>query len=130
VEPAPERVRVLFVDDDPSILGALRRLFHRERPTWDMTFVEGGPAALAELRRSSYDVVVTDLRMPDLDGGTLLAVVAAERPATVRIIVSGYADPNLSERARQSAHLVLTKPCDRNELREAIVRLVATGTGP
>lgn len=129
MEPSPERVRILFVDDDPSILGALRRIFHRERAAWEMAFVVGGPAALGELRQKPYDVVVTDLRMPDLDGVALLEVVAAERPTAIRIVLSGYADPALYERAVQTAHLVMAKPCDRDAVCAAIRRLVADRAG-
>lgn len=115
------RVRVLFVDDEVEILEGLRRIFRREG--WDMVFATSGTGALEELRRQKFDVVVSDLRMPGMDGAVLLARIKAEFPKTVRIVLSGYADSELFERAWPISHLMLTKPCEHSALRHAINRM-------
>ncbi len=72
--------RVLFVDDDASILDALRNLLRKQRNEWDMVFALGGSEALAELSKAPFDVVVTDMRMPGMDGAALLARGARRLP--------------------------------------------------
>jgi DNA-binding NtrC family response regulator len=86
--------RILFVDDEPAILSGLKSLLYKDRKRWDLVFALGGNAALDEIRKCTFDIVVSDMRMPDLDGAALLQVVKAECPATVRIMLSGYADGN------------------------------------
>ena len=58
------RKRILFVDDDAAVLGALKAVFHRERKRWDMVFVTGGGEALEEFRKQPFDVIVSDMRIP------------------------------------------------------------------
>ncbi|HEY1550897.1 MAG TPA: HDOD domain-containing protein [Kofleriaceae bacterium] len=118
---ATGRWRVLFVDDDPTILQSFKLVFHRERATWDVVCALGGDAALTEMRVAPFDVVVSDMRMPTIDGAELLAIVKAEWPATFRIILSGDT-PTAMLRAMSASHVILGKPCDRDTLRTAIVR--------
>jgi HD-like signal output (HDOD) protein len=124
------RWRVLFVDDDPSILKSLKLVFHRERATWDTIYAPGADAALVELRAAPFDVVVSDMRMPTIDGAQLLEIVKDESPATFRIILSGDT-PTAMLRAMSASHVILGKPCDRATLRDAIMRAhaVARATG-
>ena len=114
--------RVLFVDDEPAILASLRTLLHRDRKRWEMVFATGGDAALAEAAKAPLDVVVSDMRMPGMDGATLLARIQAEYPATVRIMLTGHADREAIVRALPALHQLLTKPCDGEVLRDAIER--------
>lgn len=116
------RGRVLFVDDEPAILLSLRNLLHRERKRWDMVFVGSGSAALDEIRKQPFDVVVSDMRMPQMDGAELLSHVQDESPATVRIVLSGHADRESIVRALPALHQLLSKPCDTNTLRGVIER--------
>jgi DNA-binding response OmpR family regulator len=89
-----------------------------------MVFVSGGEAALAELRVSSFNVVVSDLRMPGIDGVALLAHVRACSPATGRIMLSGAADEHETERETGVVDVLLSKPCDSSALRAAIELLI------
>jgi HD-like signal output (HDOD) protein len=114
--------RVLFVDDEPAILASLRTLLHRDRKRWDMVFAPGGDAALAEAAKAPFDVVVSDMRMPGMDGATLLSRIQAEYPATVRIMLTGHADREAIVRALPALHQLLTKPCEGEVLRAAIER--------
>lgn len=56
--------RILFVDDEQHVLDGLKNILRRERKKWDMVFALGGKAALSELERGPFDVVVSDMRMP------------------------------------------------------------------
>jgi CheY-like chemotaxis protein len=67
--------RILFVDDEPMVLRGLQRTLRKMRAEWDMTFVTSGRSALNVLDKKPIDVIVSDLRMPEMDGGRLLAEV-------------------------------------------------------
>ena len=114
--------RILFVDDEPAILAGLQNLLYKDRKRWDMVFALGGQLALDEIRKASFDIVVSDMRMPGVDGATLLNTVKDECPATVRIMLSGHADREAIVRALPALHQLLSKPCDAATLRGAIER--------
>ena len=120
--------RILFVDDEPKILDGLRRLLRPKRFEWDMSFVEGGEAALALLDESPFDVIVSDMRMPGMDGAALLERVRERHPQVVRIVLSGYTELEAAFRAAQVAHQFLLKPCDADMLRVAIERACSLQT--
>lgn len=115
-------LRILFVDDDPSVLDAIQRSTHAMRAEWDTEFAPSGLAALAVLARAPADVVVADMRMPGMDGPQLLAQVKQACPQAVRFILSGYADPSAIMRAAGTAHQFLSKPCVNSILKTAISR--------
>lgn len=114
--------RILFVDDEPRILQGLRNRLRRLRTAWDMTFVESGRAALEHLSTEQVDVIVSDMRMPEMDGATLLAKVQEEYPGVTRIVLSGHAELESTLRAVPVAHQFLTKPCDAGVLENVIDR--------
>lgn len=117
--------RVMFVDDEVRILDALRNRLRRQRHSWDMTFVDSGRAALEHLAGNEVDVIVSDMRMPQMDGATLLARVQAEHPSVVRIVLSGHSETEASLRAANVAHQFLTKPCDAGTIEQVIDRACA-----
>ena len=114
--------RVLFVDDEPKILEGLQRLLRPQRREWTMAFAEGGEPALALLAKEPFDVVVTDMRMPGMDGAALLETVRELYPQIGRIVLSGHTELQVAFRAARVAHKFLLKPCDAEMLRTAIVR--------
>jgi HD-like signal output (HDOD) protein/CheY-like chemotaxis protein len=114
--------RILFVDDEPAILAGLQNLLYKDRKRWEMVFALGGQLALDEIRKAPFDIVVSDMRMPGIDGAVLLNVIKDEWPATVRIMLSGHADREAIVRALPALHQLLSKPCDANTLRSAIER--------
>lgn len=115
-------MRILFVDDEPRILDGLRDLLRRHRRKWDMVFAVGGEAALQQLAAREFDVVVTDMRMPGIDGAALLARVKELYPQVVRIVLSGYSELEATLRAVPVAHQFLTKPTSAEELENVIER--------
>ena len=113
-------IRVLFVDDEPSVLSAMRRTLHHMRNEWHIEFADGGEAALKELTKQPADVLVTDMRMPGMDGWQLLHQVKQRFPQTVRLILSGHSDARSIMRTVGTAHQYLAKPCDSAALKAAI----------
>lgn len=116
-------MRVLFVDDEPQVLSGLRRMLHGQRGQWQMQFAESGQQALDLMAEEPVDIVVSDMRMPGMDGAELLSEVQRRHPGTVRIILSGSADPDSALRAAVPAHQYLSKPCDTEELKATITRV-------
>jgi len=114
--------RILFVDDEVKILEGLQRMLRPQRSEWEMAFAPGGKAALTMLEASTFDVIVSDMRMPEIDGAALLEIVREKYPNVLRIVLSGYTELEASYRAVPVAHQFLLKPCDPDALRGAIHR--------
>lgn len=92
LEPNGRELRILFVDDDPNVLSGLRRMLHSERDHWDTRFAIGAEEALALLDDCDFDVVISDMKMPGMDGADLLMRVRERNPSTVRIVLSGQTE--------------------------------------
>ncbi|TQV78478.1 HDOD domain-containing protein [Denitrobaculum tricleocarpae] len=117
--------RVIFVDDEPNILRGLQRTFRRLRNEWDMDFLDGGEAALSHLSENPVDVIVSDMRMPGVDGAQLMTEAARTHPESLRIILSGEADREMTFRTVGVSHQFLPKPCNTDSLCEKIQRSLA-----
>lgn len=117
--------RILFVDDEDSILAGLQRMLRPMRNAWDMQFANGGQQALRTLEQQPVDVIVSDIRMAGLDGVELLTEVKRLYPETVRIVLSGYTDQELTLRSVGPAHQFLAKPCSADLLKSTIDRACA-----
>ncbi len=117
--------RLLFVDDDPAVLDGLRNVLRSERGRWDMRFATGAEEALSKLRLEAADVVVTDLRMPGLDGLGLLDEVRRGWPDAARIVLSGHADLPAVAKASSVAHQYLVKPCAAETVKHVVERAIA-----
>src|SRR3954466_6348993 len=81
---------LLCVDDEPNILSALRRLFRSKG--YRVLTAEGGAAGLALLEQEEVDLIISDMRMPEMDGAQFLESARARRPDAVRILLTGQAD--------------------------------------
>ena len=117
--------RILFVDDEPNILQALQRMLRPLRKEWEMAFAESGAEALHLLAQRPFDVIVSDMRMPGMDGAALLTEVMKRYPATVRFVLSGQSDKETVFRSIGPTHQFLAKPCDPDVLRAAVDRAFA-----
>ena len=87
--------RILFVDDEPNVLQGLKRMLRGMRNEWEMSFAESGPEALETMTKEHFDVVVSDMRMPGMDGAQLLSEVKKRHPHVVRIVLSGQSDKEM-----------------------------------
>lgn len=112
--------RILFVDDEVNILQGLKRMLRGQRHEWDMEFVDSGKAALDMMQNEHYDAVVTDMRMPGMDGAELLERVKQQHPDSVRFVLSGYSDQEMVMRSVGPSHQYLSKPCDPEKLKSTL----------
>lgn len=119
-------VRILFVDDEPSILNSLQRVvrnFHAE-----CSFVAQGRKALEMMAEEPFDLIVSDMRMPDMDGLELLSEVAELYPETVRIVLTGYSDEESVLKAINQGRVwgFVHKPWQQNDLLSTIQQALTT----
>jgi len=117
------RERILFVDDEPMVLRGMHRILQPYADRWDMVFAEGAKEALDHLAKGPFDAIVSDLRMPEMNGADLLNEVRLNHPRTIRIALSGYADRNLMLQCVTAAHQHIAKPCNAEKLESVLVRL-------
>lgn len=120
-----ERKQILFVDDDSNLLDGLQDALRAYRHRWKMTFVSSGADALAVLQAQPHDVIVSDLRMPVMDGARLLELARDLCPGAVRIVLSGQAEVDVVVRAAAVAHRLIAKPCVAADLANVIERSCA-----
>lgn len=114
--------QILFVDDEENIRAGIQRMLRRQSGEWDMYFVDGGKAALEVLARQNIDLLVTDMIMPGMTGLELLEEVVRQHPSVARMVLSGHVDDRSATKAVAVAHQFLSKPCDAETLKAAILQ--------
>ena len=118
-------INILFVDDEPNILEGLQRMLRPMRREWQMSFAKSGAEALETLGANEIDVIVSDMRMPGMDGARLLHEVREKHPHVVRLILSGYSEKEMIMKSVGAAHQYLAKPCDADVLKTTVQRACA-----
>ncbi len=113
---------ILFVDDEPNILAGIRRMLHPLRGAYDLLFCENGSQALESMAQQPADVIVSDMRMPGMDGAELLTAIQQHYPHTIRIMLTGQADDKAILKTVTVAHQLLAKPCEPERLKEVLSR--------
>ncbi len=113
---------ILFVDDDANLLSGLRRTMREMKDEWHMDFTDSGEKALQLMRSTSYDAIVSDMRMPGMNGAQLLRHVMEDYPNVIRIVLSGHAEKKLMLDCASTVHQYLAKPCDASQIRQTINR--------
>ena len=113
-------IKILFIDDEQSLLDGLKRILHRKTPDWDMRFAISGEEALEMLQEEPADVVVSDMRMPGMSGVELLREIKHQYPNTIRFILSGYSDKQMILDSVGLTHQFFAKPCDPDLLIKAV----------
>lgn len=118
--PAMDKPIVLIVDDEESILNALKRSLGKIGV--EIVTASTAADALYILENTDVNLIISDMRMPDMDGAELLSLVAKDSPDTIRFLLSGHSDMESTIRAINEGHIhqYLTKPWDDVELRALI----------
>lgn len=122
ITPPAELKRLIFVDDETKVLDGLRRMLRPMRGQWDMDFVASGSEALARLAAKPYDVIISDMRMPVMDGLQLLQTVRERYPQMVRFILSGQTDREAMLHSVGAIHQFISKPCEHDVLKARVTR--------
>ncbi len=118
--------RILFADDEENVLRGLKRMLRSVRQDWDVMLAESGPKALELMVQCGHvDVVISDMRMPGMDGLEFLTRVKEGYPLTVRFGLSGESDSQTLLRVANLTHQFLSKPCDPQTLCNLLARTLA-----
>ena len=124
INPPPSvRTRILIVDDEVTLLRLMKLGMRSMAGEWDLHFAESGEEALALINLQPFDVVITDMRMPGMNGAQLLNLVLRDHPRTVRIVLSGYADLNEVTNCVGLTHQFIDKPCSLDDLKSCLRRV-------
>ena len=124
------RARILFVDDEKRVLNSMRGLFRRD---YELFLANEGAEAVRIAAENDIDVIVADQRMPGMTGIEVLAKIKEQSPRTVRILLTGYADPSAIEGSINIGEVFrfLSKPCPPKMLRETLTLAIeASKTDP
>ena len=107
---------ILCVDDEPNILSSLRRLFRGKG--YQVLTAESGAQGLQLLEQQPVDLVISDMRRPEMDGARFLAQVRERWPNTVRLLLTGYSDVQSIQDAINCGEIYryITKPWDDNDI--------------
>jgi HD-like signal output (HDOD) protein len=121
--PAGMKKHILFVDDDPLLLEFYAVMMDKLEDGWNSANADNGARALELLAATKFDVVVSDLRMPQMNGIELMREVRRLYPQTSRIMISGLGDQEEIARGLETTHQFLTKPVKSGELRATLSRI-------
>lgn len=114
------KTTILFVDDDQNIIHGLKRMLYTKRREWKLLFASNGNEAINIISEQHVDIIVSDMRMPKMNGIELLNYIKVHYPHIIRIILSGYSDKEMILRSATTVHQFLAKPCDADTLIQTI----------
>ncbi len=114
--------KILFIDPDRNVIDRLKKQLSSMRVVWDMVFVESGSEALKLLESSSYDVLVSEMHIPDMDGVEFFDIVMKRYPGTVRIMHAENLDSERAQSPAKCTHQFLLKPCAPEVIKYTIER--------
>lgn len=117
-------MRILFVDDEKNILTGLKRMLHGMKKEWEMYFVQSGEEAVKLIESVNPDLVVVDMKMPGMDGLTLLEFINNNYPEIIRIVLTGHTDEEYITKSIKTSHQFILKPTSKEELISRIRRVV------
>ncbi len=120
-----KKKHILFVDDEPNILSGLKRMLRPMRRSMAFYFAQNGKEALAIMATKEIDIIISDMRMPGMDGATLLGTVQKDFPHAVRIMLTGHADEDAVMRTIGVVHQFLAKPAEPSSLKQILERAAA-----
>jgi HD-like signal output (HDOD) protein/CheY-like chemotaxis protein len=123
-------MKIMFVDDERRILDGIEMMLFDHVEDWELSFYESGYHALEHLARETVDVIVSDMRMPGMNGEELLRLVKERHPEVIRIVLSGQVEAEVAERILLNVHDFLSKPTEAGQLIGTIQRALGLARSP
>jgi DNA-binding NtrC family response regulator len=121
---------ILIVDDDPALLEALPETLRLHMKDIEIDTCDSAAAALEHIEESDYDAIVTDIKMPGVDGLALLSRIKDRRPATPTLLITGHGQHDLAVQAlRGGAYDYIVKPIDRDSFLASLKRAIRMRRG-
>ena len=126
-----KNTRILIADDDPRVLLILRTTLERMKNGYSIVAARDGAEALQKVATQPFDLVITDVRMPGIDGIELVEAIRASKLNTAVIWITAYGCNRLqAERDRLDVYRCLDKPLRIGEIRQAALEALETNMGP
>ncbi|WP_199616637.1 response regulator transcription factor [Paenibacillus alkalitolerans] len=117
-------MNILVVDDEPFVLSSMARLIRSQYASCEVEEAEDGEGAIKILQRKNIDLVITDIRMPGMDGLELASNISVNHPSTVAVLLTGYAEFDYAVAAiRQGVFDYLLKPISKESLMQTVERV-------
>jgi len=121
---------VLIVDDEETLTWSMARSLSKDKDKYEVIIANNGREALAQLEKNKIDLVITDIRMPDINGLDLLVKIKKEYPQTKVIIMTAYGSSDVQKEANQRGSLYyVEKPFEISEIRKIIIDLIGKKKG-
>ncbi|TXZ76431.1 response regulator [Vibrio mimicus] len=116
-----DKLNILLLDDENDILKALNRVL---RMDYNVVTFDNGADALQHLQENPVHIIISDMRMPEMDGADFLAKAREMQPQTVRLLLTGYADIQSTVRAVNTGgiHTYISKPWDNENLKLIVAK--------
>jgi CheY-like chemotaxis protein len=115
--------KVLIVDDEETLTWSMTKTLAKDEGKYELVIANTGSEALTVLKQHPIDVVVTDIKMPDINGLELLSMIRKQYPSTKVIIMTAYGSPEVHKEAtRRGSYFYLEKPFEISELRTLILK--------
>lgn len=113
------RIKILYIDDEENNLNSFKAAFRRE---YDVTTAISGIEAIEILKNQSFEIIITDQRMPGMTGVEFLSSIIDEHPEPIRMLLTGYADIQAVIDAinKGKIYQYITKPWDEQQMRVII----------
>jgi two-component system sensor histidine kinase/response regulator len=123
--------RILIVDDDLALLEALPEAVHLRMGAIEIDTCDSAAMAVERIEAGDYDAIVTDIKMPGMDGLALLSVIKETRPATPTLLITGHGEGDLGLRAMAGgAYEYISKPIDRDSFVASLERAIQSRVEP
>jgi DNA-binding NtrC family response regulator len=117
--------KVLIVDDEETLTWSLAKSLSKDKDKYEVIIANNGREALAKLEKNKIDLVITDIRMPDINGLDLMVKIKKEYPQTKVIIMTAYGSSDIQKEANQRGSLYyVEKPFEISDIRKIIIDLI------
>ncbi|MDM8536882.1 response regulator [Desulfobacterales bacterium HSG17] len=115
-----EKYQILIIEDETELLKQWENIFKQEG--YDVDIAENGKQALELWEKNIYDLVIVDLKMPEVDGREVINTIKSNQPLTQIIIISGHGDnDDMIDAINQHVYKYLAKPADLDEILQAAI---------
>jgi CheY-like chemotaxis protein len=122
--------RVLIVDDEETLTWSMAKSLSKDKDKYEVMIANNGREALQLLKTSRIDLVISDIRMPDINGLDLLVMIKKEYPETKVIIMTAYGSSDVQKEANQRGSLFyIEKPFEISDIRKIIIDLIGKKRG-
>jgi len=122
--------KVLIVDDEETLTWSMAKSLSRDKDKYEVIIASNGREALVQLEKDKIDLVITDIRMPDINGLDLMVKIKKEYPQTKVIIMTAYGSSDIQKEANQRGSLYyVEKPFEISDIRKIIIDLIGKKKG-